>query len=107
VWLDDAWFYGGSDDAVHVRTVPARPQAVMHLPDPWKVVIVEGEVHRERPPGDLAQRLAATSNEKCADYGDKSDASAYRQVLCLRPQRVIAWTSFPSDATRFLFGPPA
>lgn len=103
IWLDDVWFYGGSPAAVHHRTVLAQPKVVMHLPDPWKVVIVEGEVRQVRPGVEVAQRLADISNEKYAEYGMTNDASTYEQVLGLYPQRVIAWMSYPADATRFRF----
>jgi Pyridoxamine 5'-phosphate oxidase len=103
VWVDDAWWYGGSPESVHVRAVEADPRAVMHLPDPMQAVIVEGEVRRSHPDPDLAQRLADTSNEKYAHYGYDNDASAYANALGLFPTRVLAWTAFPSDATRFEF----
>jgi hypothetical protein len=61
------------------------------------------EVRRVQPPDELAQRLADQSNATYADYGYDNDASSYRQVLCLHPRRVIAWMSFPTDATRFTF----
>lgn len=103
VWLDDMWFYGGADDTVHMRTVRANPHAVMHLPDPLAAVIVEGAVRRAEPSPDLAQRLAEAANTKYADYGYANDASAYADALALLPRRVIAWSAFPKDATRFIF----
>jgi hypothetical protein len=60
----------------------------------------DGPLNGENVHGE--RRLAATSNEKYAGYGSANDASAHRQVLCLRPQRVIAGTSFPGDAPRSL-----
>jgi Pyridoxamine 5'-phosphate oxidase len=103
LWLDDVWHYGGSAETLHRRTIAANPQAVMHLPDPWEVVVVEGQVRSTNPTAELAQRLADASNEKYADYGYDLDASAYQDSLSLVPRRVIAWTSFPKDATRFRF----
>jgi hypothetical protein len=103
IWLDDEWFYGGSEHSVHYRTVLAHPMAVMHLPDPMKVVIVEGAVRQVDLARERAQRLADASNTKYAEYGYASDASAYANALCLTPSRVIAWMSYPTDATRFRF----
>jgi hypothetical protein len=68
---------------------------------PW---IVEGEVRRTRTSADLAKRLANTSNTKYAEYGFINDPAAYAEVLGLFPRRVLAWSSFPSDAARFEFG---
>ena len=105
LWVDDVWYYGGGDDALHRRIVRQNARAVMHLPDPMRAVIVEGEVQHTTASPELAQRLAETSNVKYAAYGHHNDASAYAEVLALQPRRVIAWTSFPRDATRFLFAP--
>jgi hypothetical protein len=90
LWVDDVWYYGGS----HVT---------MHLPDPWKVVVVQGEVRVSTPSPELAQRLADLANTKYAEYGIKFEASSYSEPGALHPRRVIAWSSFPKDATRFTF----
>jgi hypothetical protein len=102
VWLDDLWYYGGSEETVHHRSVTANPDVVMHLEDGMKAVIVEGEVRSTNPSGTLAQRIADTSREK---YGYGPDPSEYEKggVLTLLPRRVLAWTAFPKDATRFRF----
>jgi hypothetical protein len=103
IWLDNVWYYGGSEKSVHHRIVLANPKVVMHLPDAFTVVIVEGRVRQTRPASEVAQRLAGLSNEKYAEYGYTNNADAYAQVLGLYPERVIAWTSYPTDATRFRF----
>jgi nitroimidazol reductase NimA-like FMN-containing flavoprotein (pyridoxamine 5'-phosphate oxidase superfamily) len=101
IWLDDLWYYGGSEETVHHRTVTANPQVVMHLEDAVKAVIVEGDVRSTNPPKLVAERLAATSKTK---YGYAPPAAEYEKgVLTLFPSRVLAWTTFPKDATRFRF----
>jgi Pyridoxamine 5'-phosphate oxidase len=103
LWVDDVWFYGGSERSVHRRTALAHPAATMHLADPMRAVVVEGEVRLATPGPELAQRLADHANEKYAHFGYRNDASAYAETLALYPRRVLAWTAFPRDATRFLF----
>jgi predicted pyridoxine 5'-phosphate oxidase superfamily flavin-nucleotide-binding protein len=103
IWVDDVWWYGGAPGTVHVRTVEANPHAVMHLPDPMQAVIVEGVVFRVAPTAELAQRMADAANEKYAHYGLKNDAATYASALGLFPTRVLAWSAFPADATRFQF----
>lgn len=101
IWLDDLWYYGGSEESVHHRTVTANPHVIMHLEDAMKAVIVEGEVRSTNPTKPVAERLAATSKEK---YGYAPPAADYEKgVLTLFPSRVLAWTTFPKDATRFRF----
>ena len=103
IWFDDVWWYGGARDTVHMRAVAAEPRAVMHLPDPLRAVIVQGVVRRTNPAPEQAELMAEMSNEKYAHYGYQNDASAYAEVYGLHPSRVLAWSQFPTDATRFEF----
>jgi hypothetical protein len=104
LWVDDVWYYGGSPATIHVQLVRANPHVTMHLPDPWKVVVVQGEVRVSKPSPELAQRLADLANSKYAEYGITFEASSYSEPGALHPRRVIAWSSFPKDVTRFTFG---
>ena len=46
----------------------------------------------------------ATSIDRVlAPSGIKFEASSYSEPGALHPWRVIAWSSFPKDATRFTF----
>jgi hypothetical protein len=101
--IDDVWYHGGSPETAHVQLVRANPHVTMHLPDPWKVVVVQGAVRVSKPSPELAQRLADLANRKYAEYGITFEASSYSEPGALHPQRVIAWSSFPKDATRFTF----
>jgi hypothetical protein len=100
LWLDDVWYYGGSEQAAHYRNVLANPDVVMHLPDPLRAVIVEGDARLAHASPELAGRLAEASRAK---YGYAPDADGYQRVLGLYPRTVRAWTTFPTDATRFRF----
>jgi hypothetical protein len=65
LWVDDVWYYGGSPETIHVRMVRANPQVTMHLPDPWQVVVVQGEVRvsslrRSWPSGSPISRTPST-----------------------------------------------
>ena len=103
IWVDDVWWYGGAPDTVHIRSVESNPHVVMHLPEPHQAVIVEGVVRRTSPAHELALRMAAAANEKYAHYGARNDAATYASALGLFPTKVLAWSAFPSDATRFDF----
>jgi hypothetical protein len=103
LWVDDQLYYGGLPATVHVRTALADPHVTVHLPDPWSVVVVEGIVRLAKPSTALAGRLADLANLKYADYGITFDASSYIDPFALRPHRVRAWSTFPTDATRFTF----
>lgn len=102
-WLDDALYYGGSPETVRARNVGAEAPVTMHIGDGAEAIIVEGVVHIERLTGDEALRLAELSTAKYAQYGTMDPAMYADGVLVLRPSRVLAWTSFGLDATRFRF----
>ena len=103
LWVDDVLYYGGLPTTLHVRAALADPHVTVHLPDPWRVVVVEGTVELAKPSTDLAQRLADLANVKYVDYGITFDADSYGDPFALRPRCVRAWSTFPSDATRFTF----
>jgi nitroimidazol reductase NimA-like FMN-containing flavoprotein (pyridoxamine 5'-phosphate oxidase superfamily) len=104
IWLDDEWFFGGSEEAVKHRNLKANPRAVLHLEDSEHAVIVEGRCAEIVPDDRLARRLSELSKSK---YGYGPDPASYATtgVWRLRPERELSWRQFPRDATRFVFGP--
>jgi hypothetical protein len=42
LWVDDVLYYGGLPTTLRVRAALADPHVTIHLPDPWKVVVVGG-----------------------------------------------------------------
>ena len=108
IWLDDALYFGGGSDTVHMRNVRATGHAVAHVGDGLSAaVIVEGVAADEAPSPEIAERLAEANNPKYADYRMTATAESYLEsgVTALRARRVLAWTRFPNDATRFAFEP--
>jgi nitroimidazol reductase NimA-like FMN-containing flavoprotein (pyridoxamine 5'-phosphate oxidase superfamily) len=103
MWVDDVWYYGGSPETTHRRLAAKDPQVTMHLADPWQVVIVEGEVRVTEQTEERAAELAATANAKYTEYGYDFPVEWYRKATGLHPRRVLAWSEFPKDATRFTF----
>lgn len=101
LWLDDTWYFGGAPETVHQRSVKENPNLVMHLEDTMRAVIVEGVAEWIMPAAEDAKRLAEANKKK---YGYPTSPSQYEKgVWGLKPKRVLAWNSFPSDATRFSF----
>ena len=100
-WLDDAWWFGGSPETVKHRNLLENPEAVLHLDDAVRAVIVEGGCEIVTPDEERAELLSRLSNEK---YGYGPPPAVYRNgVWRLTPRRVLAWNEFPRDATRFVF----
>jgi nitroimidazol reductase NimA-like FMN-containing flavoprotein (pyridoxamine 5'-phosphate oxidase superfamily) len=103
MWLDGGLYYGGSPETVHHRNITRNPRIAAHIGDGHEAIIVEGAVEIERPTEEMAARLSDESLAKYPQYG-RLDPSVYMGgVSVLRPSRVLAWTSFTENATRFRF----
>lgn len=101
LWLDDQLFFGGSPQTVNHRNLSANPEVSVHIGDGATAVMVEGKASVWVPPREQAERLAAEAKRK---YGYPVTADTYVQgVWAVKPTRVIAWTAYPSDVTRFTF----
>ena len=101
LWLEGAVWFGGSAQTVKHRNLLADGRATLHLADAVSAVIVEGTAELIRPDPPAVDALVAASKRK---YGYAPPADAYAGgVWCLRPSKVMAWTSLPVDATRFRF----
>jgi nitroimidazol reductase NimA-like FMN-containing flavoprotein (pyridoxamine 5'-phosphate oxidase superfamily) len=105
IYVDDVLYVGGSDEARWVRNLEAAPQVSVHLDGP-DVVIVEGEAKLlHGVPKELAERLAAASNAKYPEYGMTAESYAGPGPFAISPRKVIAWTDFARNPTRFRFHP--
>jgi len=103
MWLEGRLYYGGSSATVHHRNVTHNPHVAVHIGDGHEAIIVEGAVEIETPSEAMAERLSAESLSKYPRYG-RIDPSMYLGgVSVLRPHRVLAWTDFTENATRFTF----
>lgn len=108
VWVDTAFWYDGSPTTRHSRNLETNPFVVLHLESGTTVTIVEG-TSTVPPPvhGPLGERLSAEFARKYGpEYTPPPDAWSGEDsggMHVLRPSKVIAWTSFPSDLTRFTF----
>ncbi len=99
-WLDDALYFGGSEDARWRRNLAVNPAACVNLEEGGEAVILHGEVEPIRPDASLAVRLADISNAKY-QYGQKPEDYEGEEVLTFKPRVVLAWTTLYKDATRF------
>jgi hypothetical protein len=104
LYHDGVIYLGGSTDSRWVRNVAANPSVSVHLDGPDDVVIIEGDAEvPARIAADVREQLAAVSNAKFPNYPmSAADFSGPGQVA-IRPRKVIAWTDFGSNPTRFRF----
>ena len=108
VWLDGRFWYDGSPDTLHVRNLERDPRCALHLESGERATIVEGESHRSEPiEGELGERLASEFADKYGpEYTPAPDAWSDEIAGGMRtiiPAKVLAWTQFPKDLTRYIF----
>jgi hypothetical protein len=105
-WVDDAFWMEGSPQTQRMRNLTRNPAAVVHVEKGADVVIVEGEGQQIDDVGaDLAERLLAGYAKYQASHGYKADASNWTGggLWVIRPRKVLGWSSFPRDTTRWTF----
>lgn len=98
VWVDDTFHCGGGPKTRWVRNLSKNPSVTVHRQDAEKVVIIEGR----------AERLGVDAEEDRLEriddaYEQKYDTRHGTPVFVIHPDRVLAWTDFPTDATRWTF----
>jgi nitroimidazol reductase NimA-like FMN-containing flavoprotein (pyridoxamine 5'-phosphate oxidase superfamily) len=109
VWVDQRFYYDGSPTTRHARNAEQNPACTLHLEDGWRAVILDGTSTATRAdPDGLGARLAEAFAKYHDDgYAPTADAWAGTDGGGLRvftPRTGMAWFSFPTDATRFVFG---
>jgi hypothetical protein len=104
LYLDGVIYIGGSMETRWVRDLLENTNVTVHLDGVQDVVIVEGEAELMQGADDeLAQRLADASNAK---FGYGMTADSFREgpgPFAIRPRKVVAWTDFMANPTRFRF----
>jgi nitroimidazol reductase NimA-like FMN-containing flavoprotein (pyridoxamine 5'-phosphate oxidase superfamily) len=104
MYLEGVLYVGGALETQWVRELAANPQVSIHLDGGDDVVIVDGEAEiLNGVDADLAAKLAAVSNAKFPEYGMTADSYGGPGPVAIQPRKVIAWTSFMKDPTRFTF----
>ena len=104
IYVDGAIYVGGSPKTRWVQEVAVHPHVSVHLDGADDVVIIDGEA--ETLTGietDLAERLAAASNAKYPEYGMTPAFYMSNGAIAIRLRKVIAWTDFTKNPTRFRF----
>jgi hypothetical protein len=107
--LDGAFYYDGSPTTRHARNLEANPACSLSLEDGRQAVMLEGTSTATRADADdLGARISEAFGKYHDDgYAPKPDAWAGERGGGLRvftPVTAMAWFSFPTDATRFVFG---
>ena len=106
-WYNERFYFDGSPETRHVRNLIANPAVSVHLESGEEVVIIEGQGKAVgKPARDVAEGLYQIYKSKYMGYPgyeptpEMWDEGGLYEIV---PQRVLAWSNFPSDATRWVF----
>jgi hypothetical protein len=102
VLVDGVLYDGGGGDTRRARNLDANPHMAVHLESAdqvVQVVIVEGVVDKLAEDTADADLLRRVDDAYEAKYGMRHGTP----VWALRPQRALAWTEYPTTATRWEF----
>jgi nitroimidazol reductase NimA-like FMN-containing flavoprotein (pyridoxamine 5'-phosphate oxidase superfamily) len=105
MYVEGALYVGGSPKARWVQELAANPHVSIHLDGVDDVVIVDGDAEILPGAGDeLANRLAAASKAKYPEYGMTAENFTGPGPIAITPRKIIAWTDFTKNPTRFTPG---
>jgi nitroimidazol reductase NimA-like FMN-containing flavoprotein (pyridoxamine 5'-phosphate oxidase superfamily) len=104
MYLDGVIYVGGELSARWIRELGANPHVSIHLDGTDDVVIVDGEARiLDGLDDEHAEKLAAVSQRKFPEYGMTAASFRGPGPIAITPRKVIAWTNFMRDPTRFTF----
>lgn len=103
-WVDGLWYVEGGPTRWQ-RNLRENPQMAIHVESGAKeIVIVEGRaVELVKPANPLADRILAGYAKYKPDYEASTDHWVQGGLWELHPAKAFAWTTFPTDMTRYTF----
>jgi hypothetical protein len=109
VWIDDKLYFDGAPSTRRGRNISANPLTAVHLESGEQAVMLEGKtsIFSDAPEKTLSERISAEYRRKYAIHGYEPPADQWDQggLFEFIPSKVIAWTNFIKDPTRWILKP--
>jgi uncharacterized pyridoxamine 5'-phosphate oxidase family protein len=105
VYVDGKIYYDGSPETRHAQNIVQNPQVSLHLESGDQVIIAEGlSKAAGKPKPELARQIAKAYCAKYEqfDYAPKPDQWDAGGLYEFTPHKVLAWTQFTEDPTKFV-----
>ncbi|EMA47924.1 pyridoxamine 5'-phosphate oxidase family protein [Halococcus saccharolyticus] len=99
VYTEETFYCGGGERTRWVRNLAADPRVVVHSESGDEVVILEGRVEHVDEGTATQERIERVD----AAYERKYGIEHGTPFFAVRPERVLAWNEYPTDATRWTF----
>jgi hypothetical protein len=106
VWVDGAFWMEGGPNTRRFRNLAENPAAVVTVERGNDAVILEGDADLVTDLDDaLVERLLAAYAKYIPTHGYKAERSNWDAgIWRVRPAKVMGWSDFPADTTRWTFG---
>jgi hypothetical protein len=107
VFVEGRFYYDGSPETRHARNLIENPHITLHLESGDQALIVEGtSVPAGKPAPALAKQIAAAYCAKYQPFGYAPEPNQWDEggLYVLTPQKVLTWTVFNEDPTKFILG---
>jgi hypothetical protein len=106
VWVNERLYFDGSAETRHARNIAENPQVVVHLESGDEAVILEGICEPVETVGaSLGKAVAQAYTRKYEARGYAPDPKQWDDggLYEVVPTKVLAWTNFIDDPTKFVF----
>ena len=100
VWADRRFHCGGGERTRRVRNLDRNAGIAVHTEDAESVVILEGTAEKLAEQSADSDRLRRIDDAHREKYGVEHGTPAF----AVRPERALARSDYPADATRWRFG---
>lgn len=110
VYVEGKVYYDGSPETRHARNVAENPHVSVHLESGEKALIAEGTCRAAgKPDPELAKEIAAAYQVKYKPlgYAPKPDQWDQGGLYEFTPRKVLVWTKFNEDPTKFILDDPS
>jgi len=105
VWVDGAFWMEGGPNTRRFRNLAENPATVVTVERGNDALILEGEAEQVSELDDaLVDRLLGAYRKYLATHGyDASPENWISGIWRVRPTKVLGWSNFPADTTRWTF----
>jgi hypothetical protein len=105
VWVDGAFWMEGGSNTRRFRNLAANPAAVVTLERANDALILEGEADLVTSlDAGLTERLLTAYRKYVASHNYEASPENWRDgIWRVRPRKVLGWSDFPADTTRWTF----
>jgi len=105
VWVDGAFWMEGGPNTRRFRNLAANPATVVTVERGNDAVILEGDADLVHDlGGGLEDRLLAAYRKYLASHSYEASPDNWRDgIWRVRPHKVLGWSDFPADTTRWTF----